>query len=125
MALILPIAAGGAIGAVARYAMSGYMLRCAGAGFPYGTLAVNLLGSLLIGLLAGYFMREGIEAKPVIQAFLITGVLGGFTTFSAFSLETLSMINRGDMLPALTYVGLSVILALGACALGFMLVKAL
>ncbi|MDG1287681.1 MAG: fluoride efflux transporter CrcB [Rickettsiales bacterium] len=124
-ALLLPIAAGGALGACARYLMSGAVSRFAGVGFPYGTLAVNVLGSLLIGLIAGYFMREGLEAKPAMQAFLITGVLGGFTTFSAFSFEALAMFNRGDTLNAASYVSLSVLLGLGACALGFMLIRTL
>ncbi len=125
MALLLPVAAGGAIGAMVRYALAALVMRGASTGFPYGTLAVNVLGSLLIGLLAGYFMREGLEAKPAMQAFLMTGILGGFTTFSAFSLETITMINRGDTLPALSYVGLSVVLSLAACAFGVWLLKAL
>lgn len=123
IALFLPIAAGGAIGAVARYAMGAYVLRYAGAGFPYGTLAVNLLGSLLIGLIAGYFVREGVEVKPALQAFLITGVLGGFTTFSAFSLETLTLLNRGDTMIAGIYVIASLLCCLLACGVGLYLMK--
>ncbi len=123
MALILPIAAGGAIGAVGRYLMGATMLRYAGAGIPYGTLAVNVLGSLLIGLLAGYFMREGVEVKPTMQAFLITGILGGFTTFSAFSLETVTLLQRGDMLAALAYVTASLLLCVLACGIGFAVIK--
>jgi len=125
LALFLPIAAGGALGAVMRYALGAYVMRHAGAGFPYGTLAANVVGSLLIGLLAAYFMRQGVEVKPTTQAFLITGMLGGFTTFSAFSLETFTMLNRGDAVSAFSYVGLSLILGLAACALGFMLLRSL
>ncbi len=123
--LLLPIAAGGALGAVMRYLMSGAVLRYAGTGFPYGTLAVNIVGSLLIGVVAGWFLREMGEGKAALQAFIITGFLGGFTTFSAFSLETVNMLQRGDTLPALVYMGASVLLTVGACALGFMLLKAL
>ena len=100
-------------------------MRLLGAGFPYGTLAVNILGSLAIGLMAGWFLREGVEAKPALQAFLITGLLGGFTTFSAFSLETLTLLQRNEMTAAFSYMGLSLLLTLGACAFGFWLVKAL
>ena len=124
MALILPVAAGGALGASARYLMGGVAMRMAGVGFPYGTLMVNVLGSLFIGLVAGWFLRDMVEAKPVLQAFVITGFLGGFTTFSAFSLEAISMLQRGDYLSGLAYVGLSVLLALTACGLGIALVKA-
>lgn len=125
MALLLPVAAGGALGASARYVVTGLVLRKMGTYFPYGTLAVNVLGSLVIGMVAGWFLREMAEAKPALQAFVITGFLGGFTTFSAFSLEMLNLLQRGDTGQAFTYAMASVILTLGACALGLMLVKAL
>lgn len=123
--MILPVAAGGAMGAVSRYLMGGAVMRMFGVGFPYGTLAVNVLGSLTIGLVAGWFLRDMVEAKPALQAFVITGFLGGFTTFSAFSLETISMLERGGYASALAYIGLSMLLAIAACGLGITLVKAI
>ena len=123
--LLTSIAAGGALGAVARYLLGGAIMRFAGSGLPYGTLAVNVLGSLAIGLVVGWFMRDVAAAKPAMQAFVITGFLGGFTTFSAFSLETVNMLQRGDYVPALSYIALSILLTLAACALGFSIVKAI
>lgn len=125
MGLVLPIAAGGALGAVLRYLVAGVLLRPATEGFPYGTMAVNVLGSLLIGIIAGWFFREIQEVRPALQAFLVTGLLGGFTTFSAFSLETIMLMQRGDYAVALSYIFASLVLCVGACALGFMLLKAL
>lgn len=124
ISLLIPIALGGALGAVLRYGVTGWVMRHAGAGFPYGTLAVNTLGSLAIGLIAGWFLREMAEAKPMLQAFLITGLLGGFTTFSAFSLETVSLLQRGDYTAAFSYIAASLLLCVSACALGLILVKA-
>jgi CrcB protein len=107
------IALGGALGSVLRY------LLVSAIGAPLGTLAVNILGSLAIGaLFAGLGAREG------WQLFLMTGVLGGFTTFSAFSLDTLKLIEAGQTPQALAYVGASVALSLAAVALGVALMKA-
>lgn len=123
-ALILPVALGGALGAVSRLLASGAIMHRMGANFPYGTMAVNVLGSLAIGAVAGWFLREGVEAKPTLQAFLITGFLGGFTTFSAFSLDAYTLLQRGDTQTALIYAVASVVLTIAACALGIWLVKA-
>lgn len=115
------IALGGALGSVARYGV-GLAVRGWAPGWPWGTLAVNLLGSFLIGALVAAF-----EARPVsdvIRLGLVTGVLGGFTTFSAFSLETLQMWRAGETVPALLYAGGSVVLGLAACAAGFGTVRA-
>jgi fluoride exporter len=101
------VAAGGAIGAVARYGVGTAALRLFGPGFPWGTLAVNLAGGLAMGLVAG-----AIPADPrgtALRLFLAVGVLGGFTTFSAFSLEVVAMLERGAIGPALAYVGASVL----------------
>jgi len=102
------VALGGALGAVSRYAMSGAIAHRYGADFPWPTLAVNLLGALIIGFIAEYFAFHG-EAHENLRLFLVTGILGGFTTFSAFSMETSLLIQRGDLLAALAYVGVSVI----------------
>lgn len=105
----LAVAAGGALGAVARYGMAGLVQRVAGGAFPWGTLAVNVLGALLMGIIVEGAAR--LWTVPTdLRLFLTTGVLGGFTTFSAFSLETVLMIEKGDWLPAIAYIAASVAL---------------
>lgn len=99
---------GGAIGAALRYFTGLVALRQLGPGFPYGTLAVNLIGGLLMGMLAGIIARAPVEGEP-LRLLLGVGVLGGFTTFSAFSLETFNMLSRGDYATAGLYIGSSVI----------------
>lgn len=98
------VALGGAIGSVLRY------LTGLAVGFPYGTLVVNVTGSFLIGVL-----WVALASRAVAQPLLITGLLGGFTTFSAFSLDTLRLIEDGRMSHALTYIVASVGLSLLAC----------
>lgn len=94
MLKILLLISGGAIGTLARYSLSGVVHRWFGSSFPFGTLAVNLIGSFIIGLLWGMFERESLT--PSVRAFLFMGVLGGFTTFSSFSLETLNLFRDGE-----------------------------
>lgn len=98
---------GGAVGAGLRFGLSLWALQATGGGFPWGTLAVNLVGGLLMGLLAGAVAREG--AGVPVHLLIGTGILGGFTTFSAFSLEAASMIERGQIGLALLYALASVI----------------
>lgn len=117
MTQILAIAAGGAAGAVLRYWTSTGVHRLAGAGFPYGTLAVNLIGSLLIGLLY-VLLVERLALSAEWRAALLVGVLGAFTTFSTFSIETLNLLEQGEQLKAALNVTLSVVLCLGAAWLG-------
>ena len=106
---------GGAIGAGARHLVGSFTLARYGPGFPWGTLSVNLVGGLLMGLLAGWLARGG--GSEASRLFLAVGVLGGFTTFSAFSLETFLMIERSQFGIAALYVGASVI---GSVALLFL-----
>lgn len=94
MLKILLLISGGAIGTLARYSLSGVVHRWFGSSFPFGTLAVNLIGSFIIGLLWGMFERESLT--PNVRSFLFVGVLGGFTTFSSFSLETLNLFRDGE-----------------------------
>ncbi|NJC34704.1 CrcB protein [Sphingomonas jejuensis] len=101
------VAAGGAIGAAARYGVGTAALRLFGPGFPWGTLAVNLAGGLAMGLVAGAIPADA--RGTALRLFLAVGVLGGFTTFSAFSLEVVAMLERGAIGPALAYVGASVL----------------
>jgi len=114
------VAFGGALGSVARYACASTAARWLGAGFPYGTLFVNVAGSFAIGLLAALVTADG---RPVLgtdaRAFLLVGVLGGFTTFSSFSLETLTLARGGAVGVAALNVVLSVALCLGGAWLGF------
>ena len=109
----MAIAAGGAVGAVARYLLTTQVGHLLGLGFPYGTLMVNVLGSLILGMLVEVmtlFWSVGND----LRAFLVIGILGSFTTFSTFSLDTIALFNRGDILPAALYVLASVGLALAA-----------
>ncbi len=117
MTQIIAIAAGGAAGALLRFWMSNGVGAWLGRGFPYGTLAVNVLGCLLMGLL--YVMLvERMSLGPLWRAGLLVGVLGGFTTFSAFSMETFSLIEEGALLKALLNIAASVVASLGATWVG-------
>lgn len=104
---LLIVMLGGAIGAGARHLVGVLTLARFGPGFPWGTLSVNLAGGLLMGLLAGWMARSG--GSEASRLFLAVGVLGGFTTFSAFSLETFLMIERSQYGIAAFYVGTSVV----------------
>ena len=116
LAGILLVALGGAVGSVARHLVSVAAFAALGPAFPWGTLAVNILGSAAIGVAAGM----GIEGQQ--RLLLVTGVLGGFTTFSAFSLETGALFERSPPLAAL-YVVASVTLGLAAFALAWWLMR--
>jgi fluoride exporter len=104
---LLLVMLGGALGAGARHLVGVATLARFGPGFPWGTLIVNLGGGLLMGLLAGWLVRAG--GTEQTRLFLAVGLLGGFTTFSAFSLDTWLMIERGALGPAAFYVGVSVL----------------
>jgi CrcB protein len=123
MPSLILVMLGGAFGAGARHLVGRWALQLAGPGYPWGTLAVNLLGGLAMGLLAGNLARLGQGAEPW-RLLLGVGVLGGFTTFSAFSLETLTMIERGEWGVALGYVLASVIGSVAALALGLGMARA-
>ena len=121
-ATVLSVALGGALGSVARY-FAGVAARGYAPGWPWGTLAVNVLGSLAIGALFGLFLLR--PAPDWVRFGLITGVLGGFTTFSAFSIETLELLRADGGVAALVYVAATLALGLGACALGLWAAKSL
>jgi fluoride exporter len=110
------VAAGGAIGSVLRYVAVQVATQLHGGGFPAGTMLVNVVGSFIIGLLMSRYMQADSESA---RFFLVTGVLGGFTTFSAFSWDALQMLQRGALGSAAFYVGGSVILSLVAVAAGY------
>ncbi len=119
---LLLVLAGGALGSGARYVVAAWLLERYGPGFPWGTLAVNVSGSLVIGMVAG-LADEGGRINPDVRLLLITGVLGGYTTFSAFSLEAVRLAERDALPRALLYVSLSVTLSLAAAALGLWLAR--
>lgn len=118
------IAAGGAVGAVLRYGVSNGVYSWLGRGFPYGTLAVNVLGSLLMGLLT-VLMLERLNMGAEWRALLLIGGLGAFTTFSTFSMETLNLLEQGEFDKALLNIGLSVFLCVLAAWLGVLLGRSL
>jgi fluoride exporter len=117
------VAAGGALGSVARYALNSSVTRALGEAFPWGILFANVLGCFLMGLLGAYFMQR-VPEQEATRLFLTTGYLGGFTTFSAFSFDVLKLINGGQNSAAVLYVFASVGLSLLAVFAGFLLVKA-
>jgi CrcB protein len=102
------VAAGGALGAVARWAIGGWVLHRTSGDFPWGTLVVNLIGCLVAGVLAGLIVRHD-AFSPNARLFLMTGILGGFTTFSAFGVDTAYLLKRQEYVAALGYVTMSVV----------------
>ena len=114
---------GAGLGGALRHGVNVAAARLFGSGFPAGTLIVNVLGSIAIGVLAGYFgLKMGTSQH--LRLFLTTGLLGGFTTFSAFSLDALLLWERGAVGLALGYVGVSVLLAVIGAAAGLSAVRA-
>jgi CrcB protein len=123
MTNLILVGAGGFLGAVARYLLGGWILHHSmAAKFPWGTFAVNLLGCLVIGVLSGVAERFDTFGHGA-RLFLFTGLLGGFTTFSAFGLETIFLMRRGEWFFAAFYVGASVVLCLFAVSFGWRLVN--
>ncbi len=120
MTRFLIVAAGGALGAVARYGV-GRLVPASG--WPWGTMAVNVVGGLAMGLLTGWLAFRGGAGGETVRLFAAVGVLGGFTTFSAFSLETALMIERREFALAGGYVAASVVLSIAALFLGLMLAR--
>ncbi len=123
MKLILVVAAGGAVGAVARYVMMSTVGAMVGAGFPWATLAVNVIGSLIFGLLIetmALFWSPG----EALRAFMVVGVLGAFTTFSTFSLDVVVLYERGEFAAIAAYVIAAFVLSVGALFAGMAMVRA-
>ena len=119
---ILLVGLGGFLGAIARYKLGGLVLHLtAQERFPYSTFAVNVFGCLVVGILAGLAERHD-AFGPDARLFLFTGLLGGFTTFSAFGLEAMYLVRRGELATAALYAGGSVVLGITAVWLGLRLV---
>lgn len=114
---------GGGIGAGGRHLVSMATLRLFGPGFPVGTLAVNVIGSLAMGLFVGWLVKHEAAHLQPLRYFLATGLLGGFTTFSAFSLDTSVLWERGDTMLALIYVVGSVVLSILAVFAGLAVMR--
>lgn len=115
--LIVAVALGSAVGGVARYLLTDAVQLRTGTSFPLGTLVVNVLGCFMLGVLTQLILQNG-QASPRLRALLTTGLCGGFTTFSAFSLETVRLLEDGNVVGASGNVGLSVALGLAALWLG-------
>ena len=120
MGAALLVFVGGGLGAMLRHGINRLAFAIWGAAFPAGTMIVNVVGSLVMGLLIGLFAAYPAINQPA-RLFLTTGLLGGFTTFSAFSLDALTLYERGQIGLALGYVAASVILSLAAIAAGYFL----
>ncbi|PZM13191.1 fluoride efflux transporter CrcB [Rhizobium tubonense] len=124
MIQVLLVAFGGAIGSVFRYYVGVWSIRLAGPAFPWGTLTVNVVGSFIIGVLAELIARK-FGGSTELRLLLMTGLVGGFTTFSAFSLDTIGLLERGEAFMAIVYVAASVGLSLATVFAGLTLVRAL
>lgn len=124
MMQILMVALGGALGAVARYGAGITAVRLFGTGnWPLATFSVNLIGGLLIGLVTGWIAFKGTAHAETVRLFAVVGVLGGFTTFSAFSLELVQMLERREMATAALYALASVILSVVAVFVGLTIMR--
>lgn len=119
---LFPVMIGGAIGAGARHLVGQAMLARLGPGFPWWTLTINITGSLLMGLLIGVLARSSDSAETA-RLFIGVGVLGGFTTFSSFSMEFWMLFERGQNAQAAAYVLASAIGAVAACGLGLFVMR--
>jgi len=121
MKILLVIGAGSFVGGIGRYLASQLIQERFYSSFPYGTMSVNIIGCFLIGLLFGFAEKASVPQEW--RLFLVTGMLGGFTTFSAFSQETFSLLRDGQLAQAFAYAAISVIIGLVATFVGFSLIK--
>jgi fluoride exporter len=118
----LAVAAGGALGSLARFWLAAAMTALTGPRFPWGTLLINVVGSAIIGLVAAATLTPArVAMHPDLRVFLMVGICGGFTTFSAFSLQTLELLQSGDIWPAACYIMGSIVFCLVAVWTGFLL----
>jgi CrcB protein len=118
------VAVGGGLGSMARFWMTGWMAGFTENRFPWGTLAINVLGSLVIGIVAGLTLTSSrMGWHPDVRIFLMTGICGGFTTFSAFSLQAVELLQTGNIGAACGYIAASVVFCLLATFAGILLVQ--
>ena len=121
-ATIAAVGAGGALGAISRYGVGLVATYLAGPSFPWGTLTVNIVGSFIMGLMIAIFAHFW-QPPEAWRLFLVTGFLGGFTTFSTFSLDIVTLYERGDVYHALLYGMASIVLSVSALFVGMLLVR--
>jgi CrcB protein len=119
---LLAIAVGGGLGSLARYYLSTVIYSITGGTFPWGILVVNVIGGFAMGLIVELSALK-LNLAPELRAFLATGILGGFTTFSAFSLDSALLIERGEWLSAMSYIVASVVLSIAALFAALWLVR--
>ncbi len=122
MNMLLSVAVGGALGACARYGVAQLMLRYLGPGYPYGTVFVNVVGSFVMGVLIELMALKW-SVSPEMRVLMITGFLGAFTTFSAFSLDVALLVEKGATLAAGGYILISVVFSIGALFAGLHLMR--
>jgi CrcB protein len=124
MNAVIAVFVGAGLGGVLRHGLNAAITASLGAAFPYGILAINILGSTAMGLVAAWFASSG-DGGSSLRLFLATGILGGFTTFSAFSLDTVALIERGETGAAAVYVAASVGLSILGLAVGLWAMRAI
>jgi len=122
MNMLLAVAFGGALGALGRHLISGQVMRWMGSGFPWGAMTVNILGSFILGVLVEYMALRW-SATLEMRGFLVVGVLGGFTTFSAFSLDVVLLLERGSLGPAFAYIAGNLLLSVCGLFAGLMIFR--
>ena len=122
MNMLLAVACGGAVGAISRHLISNQVIRWTYGGFPWGTLIVNIAGSFILGLLVEYLAQHW-SANQEIRGFLVVGVSGRFTTFSAFSLDAVLLLERGSLGPAFAFICGCVLLSIGGLFAGLLLFR--
>ncbi len=124
MKLLLAVALGGAVGAVARWSSVGLITRWLGTGFPYGILMVNVTGSFLMGVVVESLLARA-GASTELRGFLVVGVLGAFTTFSSFAFDVRALLERDEIVLAMLYVAASVLVSVLALFAGIAVVRSL
>ena len=122
MNMLLAVACGGPLGAMGRHLVSGQVMRWAGSGFPWGTLTVNVLGSFVLGVLVEYLALRWSTTQEM-RGFLVVGMLGGFTTFSAFSLDAVLLLERGQLGAAFAYISGNLLLSICGLFAGLLLFR--
>lgn len=120
---IVAVAAGGALGSVLRYAVTIAVTQRAGPGFPWATLLINVVGSFAIGAIAELALTRAFGVSPQVRLFAAVGVLGGFTTFSTFSLDFVGLVGERAFVPALAYATGSVVLGIAAAYAGMVIAR--
>lgn len=123
--MAVAVLVGGGIGALCRYVVGAAFLQRFGPGFPYGTMTINIVGCFLIGVISELAIARSIIVTPLARTFLVVGVLGGFTTFSSFSYDTIVLAEDAAVIPALIYVCASVVGGIVAAFAGVVAVRSI